>query len=105
MAKPAILCNEMLFHRISRRCGTHTKVVVVCAILALTGCAAGPNYQRPTVPTPPAWSTEAPWRAAAPKDGVPKSAWWTLYQDPVLDQLEKQALDANQSIQLAVTRV
>ena len=74
-------------------------------LLLLAGCAAGPKYQRPTVVTPPTWSTEAPWRAAEPRDGIPKGAWWTLYQDSVLDQLEIKSLNANQSIQLAVTRV
>jgi len=73
--------------------------------LALAGCTVGPKYQRATAPTPPNWSAEAPWRAAEPKDGIPKGSWWSLYQDPVLEQFEKQALDANQSIQLAATRV
>ena len=74
-------------------------------MLVLAGCAAGPKYQRANIPTPPSWSAEAPWRLAEPKDGIPKGSWWSLYQDPVLDQLAKQALAANQSIQLAVTRV
>jgi NodT family efflux transporter outer membrane factor (OMF) lipoprotein len=73
--------------------------------LALAGCTVGPKYQRATAPTPPNWSAEAPWRAAEPKDGIPKGSWWSLYQDPVLEQFEKQALDANQSIELAATRV
>jgi NodT family efflux transporter outer membrane factor (OMF) lipoprotein len=75
------------------------------SLLVLGGCAVGPKYQRPTIVTPPTWSAEAPWRAAEPRDGIPKGAWWTLYQDSVLDQLETKALNANESIQLAVTRV
>ena len=74
-------------------------------LLPLAGCAVGPKYQKPNLPTPPTWSAEEPWRAAEPKDGIPKGAWWTLYQDPVLTGLEQNALDANQSIQLAATRV
>ena len=84
------------------------KVSPVLAILALflvSGCAAGPKYQRANVATPPNWSTEAPWRAAEPRDGIPKGAWWKLYQDPALDALEEKALNANQSIQVAVSRV
>jgi outer membrane protein, multidrug efflux system len=77
----------------------------VCALLTLCGCAVGPKYQRASVPTPPTWSAQAPWRAAEPKDGIPKGAWWTLYQDPVLTQFEQSALHANESIQLATTRV
>jgi len=74
-------------------------------LLALCGCAVGPKYQRATVATPPSWSVEAPWRAAEPKDGIPKGSWWTLYQDPVLNQLEQAALSANQSIEFSATRV
>jgi outer membrane protein, multidrug efflux system len=74
-------------------------------MLGLAGCAAGPKYQKPDVPTPPTWSAEEPWRAAEPKDGIPKGQWWALYQDPVLTDLETKAVHANQSIQLAATRV
>lgn len=74
-------------------------------LLLLAGCAAGPKYKRASVVTPPTWSAEAPWRAAEPRDGIPKGTWWTLYQDSVLDQLETKALTANQSILLAVSRV
>src|SRR5689334_19272824 len=80
-------------------------VVLVSVITILAGCAAGPKYHRASVATPPSWSAEAPWRAAEPRDGIPKGTWWKLYQDPALDALEEQALDANQSIQLAVSRV
>lgn len=74
-------------------------------LLGVTGCAVGPKYHKPGVATPPTWSAEEPWRAAEPKDGIPKGQWWALYQDPVLTGLEQNALSANQQIQLAVTRV
>jgi len=74
-------------------------------LLGMVGCAAGPKYHKPDVATPPAWSAEEPWRAAEPKDGIPKGAWWTLYQDSVLTGLEQDALKANQQIQVAATRV
>ena len=79
--------------------------VVALLLMFFSGCAAGPKYQRASVGTPPTWSAEEPWRAAEPRDGIPKGIWWKLYQDPALDGLEQQALDANQSIQLALTRV
>jgi outer membrane protein, multidrug efflux system len=84
------------------------KISVAVGALLLSifsGCAAGPKYQRASVSTPANWSAEAPWRAAEPRDGIPKGAWWKLYQDPVLDDFEQRALDANQSIQLAVSTV
>jgi len=80
-------------------------LVCLSLLFGLAGCAVGPKYQKPDVPTPPTWSAQEPWRSAEPKDGIPKGVWWTLYQDPVLTQLEQNALNADQSLQLAVTRV
>ena len=83
----------------------HIASAALLLLPLLIGCAQGPKYQRPSVASPPSWSTEAPWRAAEPRDGIPKSAWWKLYQDPALDSLEETALNANQSILLAISRV
>lgn len=80
-------------------------VLAIFTVSIVSGCAAGPKYQRASVATPPTWSAEEPWRAAEPRDGIPKGAWWKLYQDPALDALQEKALNANQSIQLAVSRV
>src|SRR5262249_19048246 len=42
-----------------------------------------------------------PWRAAAPKDSIPKGDWWSTFSDPELNQYEAQALKANQTIEIA----
>src|SRR5579864_5060354 len=75
------------------------------AVVCLTGCAVGPKYQRPPVPTPPAWKTEAPWREAAPKDAIPKGAWWEVFHDEELNGYEQQLLAANQSLAAAQDRL
>ncbi len=74
------------------------------------GCAVGPRYQRPaaTAPTtavPSAWKTQAPWEQAAPKDSIPKGAWWQVFHDPELDAYEQQLLQANQSLLVARERL
>ena len=71
----------------------------------LTGCAVGPNYHRPPVQAPPAYKTEAPWRIAAPKDSLPKDAWWEIFNDSELDNYEQQSLKANQSLAAARDRL
>ena len=71
----------------------------------LVGCSVGPKYQRASVPTPPAWKTEGPWREAAPKDAVPKSAWWEIFHDDELNGYEQQLLKANQSLEAARDRL
>jgi NodT family efflux transporter outer membrane factor (OMF) lipoprotein len=65
----------------------------------------GPKYQRPPVPAPPAWKTEGPWREAAPKDAIPKGAWWQIFHDEELNGYEQQLLAANQSLAAARNRL
>ncbi|MCU1220502.1 MAG: tolC1, partial [Candidatus Angelobacter sp.] len=76
---------------------------LTCAafLFLLAGCAVGPNYHRPDVVSAPAWKEQPPWRAADPKDSIPKGNWWTTFADSELDQYESQALNANQTIETA----
>jgi NodT family efflux transporter outer membrane factor (OMF) lipoprotein len=67
----------------------------------LGGCAVGPNYHRPDVATAPAWKEQPPWRAADPKDSMPKGDWWTTFTDAELTGYEAEALKANQTIEAA----
>ncbi|MGA7925223.1 MAG: efflux transporter outer membrane subunit [Candidatus Sulfotelmatobacter sp.] len=71
------------------------------------GCAVGPRYSRPPapVPAPDAWKTQPPWEQAAPKDAIPKGAWWQVFHDPALDAYEQQLLQANQSLVVARDRL
>jgi outer membrane protein, multidrug efflux system len=79
----------------------------VLALLALAGCAVGPRYSRPAAPAPApdAWKTQPPWQQAAPKDAIPKGAWWQVYNDATLNDYEQQLLKANQSLQAAAGRL
>jgi NodT family efflux transporter outer membrane factor (OMF) lipoprotein len=89
------------------------RVLPAAALLLLmlgVGCAVGPRYERPsaTAPTtavPTAWKTTPPWQPAAPKDELPKGAWWKLFNDPALDAYEQQLLAANQSLAVAQDRL
>jgi multidrug efflux system outer membrane protein len=75
------------------------------AVLLLGGCTVGPKYQRAQVQTPPAWKTEGPWREVAPKDAIPKGAWWEIFHDEELNRYEQQLLAANQSLAAAQSRL
>lgn len=70
-------------------------------------CTVGPRYSRPAAPAPApdAWKTQPPWQQAAPKDSIPKGAWWKVYNDPDLDAYEQQLLQANQSLLAARDRL
>ncbi|BCL74484.1 hypothetical protein JHS3_02200 [Jeongeupia sp. HS-3] len=77
---------------------------------ALTGCAVGPDYQRPdsaaSGPAAAAEFREVPegWKVATPADHVPRGAWWTIYNDPLLNDLASQVDVSNQNVIAAVAR-
>lgn len=79
--------------------------VTVLGCLFLAGCVVGPNYHRPSVRAPDAYKSEAPWRVAAPKDSIPKGAWWEVFHDPELNSYELQLLAANPSLAAAQDRL
>ena len=72
---------------------------------AVGGCTVGPNYQRPAATIPAKWDVSDPWRESAPKDGMAKGEWWTVFHDDELNALEQQALSANQTIKISVARL
>jgi outer membrane protein, multidrug efflux system len=80
---------------------------LILLLVLSAGCTVGPRYSRPAAPTPApdAWKTQPPWQAAAPKDAIPKGAWWQVYNDPALNEYEQQLLKANQSLLAAVDRL
>jgi multidrug efflux system outer membrane protein len=68
--------------------------------LALGGCAVGPDYVRPTVDAPPSWRV-----ADAEAKDLANTAWWGQFDDPVLDNLIRVALQENLDLQIASARV
>ena len=76
---------------------------VLAIVLAITasGCRVGPDYQRPMVDAPVDWH----WKKAALQDVAQNGPAWQVFNDPVLNDLETLAIDANQDIKVAVGRV
>jgi NodT family efflux transporter outer membrane factor (OMF) lipoprotein len=74
-----------------------------------TGCRIGPTYVRPSVPLAPAFKETVPdnfkseggWSTAQPADSQLKGDWWTLFNDPQLNELEAQIDPANQTLKQA----
>ncbi len=74
-------------------------------VALLSGCAAGPDYVKPKLDLPAAWTVAAPWRGSRPDDAAPKGAWWQRFGDPALDALMAQALASNPTLELAGARL
>jgi NodT family efflux transporter outer membrane factor (OMF) lipoprotein len=67
----------------------------------MSGCLVGPDYLRPSAPVPAAYKEIKGWKVAQPSDELDKGAWWSVYHDAKLDELEKQVVITNQTIKEA----
>ncbi len=87
------------------RRGTRTACALALATM-LAGCAVGPDYKRPDVAGAAAYQgdaykEQAGWKPAQPADAIERGAWWEIFGDPVLDDLQKQIATSNQSLKQA----
>ena len=76
--------------------------LMLAAVLAVAGCAVGPNYVRPPVEVPQAY------RFAEEGVAVPQAQttfWWSQMNDPVLDGLIATARANNKDLLIAAARV
>ncbi len=67
----------------------------------LTGCAVGPNYQRPKVDSPATFRGDE----AVTNTSFAELEWWRVYRDNTLQSLIREALTNNYDLRIAMTRV
>jgi multidrug efflux system outer membrane protein len=76
---------------------------VVCVVAFLIGgCTVGPNYSRPTIPIPDHHRGALQAPQAESLADIP---WWELFNDPVLQELTRDALRNNYDLRTAAARV
>jgi NodT family efflux transporter outer membrane factor (OMF) lipoprotein len=92
--------RKMILARNSRR-ALWLEALLAVAVLQSSGCAVGPNYHTPVVPTTPTYKEVGNWRPAQPNDQNLGGTWWTIFQDPQLDALEQQVNVSNQNLKAA----
>jgi NodT family efflux transporter outer membrane factor (OMF) lipoprotein len=74
-----------------------TGLLLACA----SACSVGPDYVKPDAPTPVKFKELEGWKPSEPKDDVDRGHWWSVYNDPVLDDLEKRIDISNQNLKQA----
>ena len=83
-----------------------TRSVLVLAALMSGACTVGPNYSRPIVQTPDVYRSaapgDAPTRAGA---SLGEQRWWEVFDDPILQDLIKTAIQQNFDVRIAASRV
>src|SRR5580692_4518286 len=67
-------------------------LVPVAVATLLAGCAIGPNYKRPAAAVTDHYKNPVASLPPLPDE------WWTLFNDPVLNDLEQQVIVSNQNI-------
>ncbi|MCP5505067.1 MAG: efflux transporter outer membrane subunit [Chlamydiales bacterium] len=71
-------------------------------LIALTGCAVGPNYQTPEVALP------SSYHEPHDKEEIDLSElkeWWTTFNDPLLNVLIHEAISQNLDLKIAVEKI
>jgi multidrug efflux system outer membrane protein len=92
-----------------------TGSLLLGTLLIMAGCSLAPKYEVPSTPTTATFK-EAPqkpltpaeagtWKTAQPSEDVARGEWWKVFEDAKLNDLEQQALDANQNLKAAAARV
>lgn len=82
---------------------SRTIAIALVALTSLTGAACATHV------APPAASLDhaalRPWDSAVFSDAAADPHWWRQFDDPVLEQLETTAVEANRDVRAAVARV
>jgi len=90
--------------RFSNQSLTRGLIGLISLVLLLGGCAlVGPDYVKPTPPEPDKWlESENPQIESKEADF---SEWWTVFSDPVLNDLIQAAYQQNLPLQIAGLRI
>lgn len=79
----------------------HLKILLLASlILIISGCAIGPDFQKPAVNAPKEFRFDL-----VKEDSVELLSWWELFNDPVLDTLIRTALKENRDVRIAASRI
>ena len=80
---------------------------VVAIGVSLAGCAVGPDYHTPQLKLPDGFiaASDAPSATGAAREAIDPAKWWHALNDAELDSLIERAIQANPSLEIALTRL
>src|SRR6187402_2865581 len=94
--------NPIFDTRPAHRSRFQRRLLCAALVLAIGGCAVGPDYQRPATVDVSTYKEAEGWVPAVPADTLERGPWWSLFKDPVLDQLASRVEVSNQNVAAAV---
>lgn len=86
------------------RCGLVLLAMQTSACSNFPAIDLAPTYEAAQFVVPVSWHGASPFVEAKPSDGELRADWWTVYDDPILNGLEAQAMAANPDLQAAAER-
>lgn len=81
------------------------RVPALALIVAISGCAVGPDYKRPEMNLPAAYPEANQGSTSATGEETIATDWWTLYGDTELNELVASALRNNSDLSRAVAQI
>ncbi len=77
----------------------------ILLIISLVGCTVGPKYKRPSAQVPDVYRGLGPEPQPAATASLGGEKWWTVFDDPQLQALIREALTNNYDVRIAASRV
>ena len=81
---------------------TKKQMTALLCSLMLSACMTAPDYRRPELGVPGAFRSEIPVSEAGSFADLP---WWTVFNDPALQALIREALGNNNDLDVAIARI
>jgi len=79
-------------------------ILGVSIAIALGGCSLAPTYRAPVIAIKTDEWQDNMWKVAQPTDDYPREAWWQIYSDPILNDLESKIEQGNPTLAVALAR-
>lgn len=79
--------------------------------LLFAGCSLAPEYQPAKVIVPVKFKEsdtkleDSNWKIAQPADAQSRGEWWRVFNDPLLNELEQQAIAGNQNLKAVAANI
>ena len=73
------------------------RCIATIFLLLLSGCTLGPKYKRPAAQVPDTFRGVVPNVPPSPQS-LGEEKWWTVFQDPQLQALIREALSQNYDV-------
>ena len=83
----------------------HRSAMFVLPLLLLSACAVTRVEPPPAVAAPAQFKETGLWQRAAGSAPAVPDAWWQLFADPVLDDLQRQLVIGNENLRFAVAQM